>query len=477
MLQISSTGTADVRAEILESQAAFREPRPNTLESLQYQLNPISILLRGKNPMTDHIQVEHLVDWASNFDPSRLQSEDDVETKFILPFFQLLGYPETYRRGKYAINDYQPGKRGRKSETDHIYFSTDNPAKQNADTALLLIEAKKAQEHDLEGAIQQARHYGDLLKVLFLVITNGVQIKVLKRLRYQGDEIIFDITVDQLRDRILATEVYNQLQFETVTRLKEQASDPLRHIQYVKLMRTLDLYPDVQAQIAKGDFELSTVREGRHLTVRKPKVAITCELPIAFEEGSCRIAFSNIMLRGLTCHLSHEEVLTDFLVGLETLPDWEARPFLRKTVHDTFEARLGETTVNLSEHEAYELCNAVDEVCKQYKDIMMETTNALETWDFRPVKIENEQGFELLSVEPWLWEKMKQFSHEFDYDNGDSEWHIFWEQNLSIRVYSKGGPNHVVIWPKFGGGLLPSDQVDLLYVDSITYLDLLPGTP
>ena len=88
MLQISSTGTADVRAEILESQAAFREPRPNTLESLQYQLNPISILLRGKNPMTNHIQVEHLVDWASNFDPSLLQSEDDVETKFILPFFQ-----------------------------------------------------------------------------------------------------------------------------------------------------------------------------------------------------------------------------------------------------------------------------------------------------------------------------------------------------------------------------------------------------
>jgi hypothetical protein len=118
----------------------------------------------------------------------------------------------------------------------------------------------------------------------------------------------------------------------------------------------------------------------------------------------------------------------------------------------------------------------VDEVCKQYKDIMIETTNALETWDFRPEKIENELGFELFSVEPWLWEKMKQFSHEFDFDNGDSEWHIFDRQNLSIRVCPKGGPDHVIIWPKFGGGLFPSKEVDLLYIDCITYLYLYEDT-
>src|SRR6266705_2989198 len=427
--------------------------------------------------MTDQAQIEYLVNWASTFDPSLLQSEDDVETKFVLPFFKLLGYPETYRRGKHPVDDYQPGKRGRRSETDHIYFSTDDPTKQNADTALLLIEAKKVQEDDLKEAIKQARHYGEHLKTLFLVITNGIQIKVLKRLRYQEDETIFDITVDQLRDRTQATKVYNQLQFETVQRIKEQASDPLRHTQYVEIMRTLDRYPDVQAQLAKGDFELSTVQEGRHLTVVKPKVAITCELPIAFAEGRCTIKFSNIMLRGLTCRLSHAEILTDFLIGLETPPDWETRPFLYKTEQNTFEARLGETTVILSECEADELCNAVDEVCKQYKKSMIETTNTLETWDFRLVKIEDEKGFEMLSVEPWLWEKMKQFSQEFDYDNGNSEWHIFDSHSgRSIRVCPKNGPDHVVIWPRFGGDFFLSKAVDLLYVDCITYLYLYEET-
>ena len=50
--------------------------------------------------MADHASVEALVNWARAFDPSPLQSEDDVETKFVLPFFQLLGYPETHRRVK-----------------------------------------------------------------------------------------------------------------------------------------------------------------------------------------------------------------------------------------------------------------------------------------------------------------------------------------------------------------------------------------
>ncbi|GHO96306.1 hypothetical protein KSF_063540 [Reticulibacter mediterranei] len=412
------------------------------------------------------------MEWASSFNPSTLQSEDDVETKFVLPLFKLLGYPEAYRRGKYPMDDYQSRKAGRKPEADQVYFSTEEQDKQNADTALLLIEAKKREIYDLSGAIVQAKYYGNLLKPPFLVITNGQQMIVLKRHQHHDEEIIADITIEQLSDQATASTLYDQLQFETVKKLKEQLLDPLRHIQYVELMRTLERYPDIQEQLAKGDFEPSIVRDERLLSVVKSKVAITCELPIVFAEGSCQIEFSNILLRGLTCHLSHEEILTKFLIGLETPPDWEARPFLQRTKQNTFEAQLGKTTVILSKREADELCNAVDEVCKQYKAIMLKATNILETWDFRPEKIEHEKGFELLSVETWLWEKMQQFAYEFDYDKGDSEWHIFDRRNLSIRVCPKGGSDHVIIWPKFGNGLFPNGMVDLLYIDSITYLYL-----
>lgn len=306
--------------------------------------------------------VERLMAWASTIDLSSLRNEDDVETKIILPFFKLLGYPETHRRGKFPIDDYPSRKSGRKREADQVYFSTADQEKQNDDTALLLIEAKKTREHDLESAIQQAKYYGNFLKTPFLVILDGQQIIAFKRHRHHNEEKIADITINQLCDQATANTIYDQLQFETVQKLKEQLLDPLKHAQYVELMQILDRHPDIQEHLAKGDFEPSSVRDGRMLKVVKPKVAITCELPIAFAEGNCTIEFSNIMLQGLTCHLSHEEILTDFLIGLETSSEWEARPFLRKKNQNTFEVQLGKTTVILSGREADELCDVVDEV-------------------------------------------------------------------------------------------------------------------
>ena len=423
--------------------------------------------------MTDYGHIDHLIDWANTFDSSLLLSEDDVETKFVLPFFRCLGYPEENRRGKYPVNKYQSGKPGRKEEADHVYFSVSEPDKQNADTALVLVEAKRAQAHNLEGAVNQADHYAEQVKPLFLVVTDGYHLKIIKRHRYHSNEVVRDITIQELRARNTAALVYNQLQFETVKRLKEQAIDPLTYAQYVETMQTLDRYPDIRELLAKGDFEPSTKQEGRQLIVVKPKAAITCELPIAFEEGSCQIEFSSIMLRGFTCHLSHSEILTQLFIGLGTPPNWETRPFLHKTEQKTFEARLGQTSIILSENEANDLCETVDVVCQKYRDILIETTNALETWDYRPVSIEDERGFELLSVEQWLWDLMKQFSREFDYDNGNSDWHIFdSHHSWAIRVARRGCHDHVIIWPKFGGSFFPSREVDLLYVDSITYLQL-----
>src|SRR5579875_63190 len=426
--------------------------------------------------MIDFAAIRRLIDWANAYDPSLLQSEDDVETKFVTPFFQLLGYPEDCRRGKYPVNTYQSGRPGRKQEVDQIYFSVSEADKQNADTALVLVEAKK-QGRSLEDAIFQAEHYGEQIKPLFLVVTDGHYLKILRRHPHHSDEIVFNNPVQQLRNRDEMTKVYNQLQFETVKKVKEQAIDDLTHAQYVTIMRLLDRHSDIQAELAKGDFEPSTNQDGRQLTVVKPKVAITCELPIVFEEGNCNIMFSNILLRGLICHLSHTEILADLMIGLGTPPGWGTRSFLRKTEQNTFDAHLGQTSVLLSKDEAEELCDAVDEVCREYKNILIETTNALETWDFQPVSMENERGFELLSVEQWLWNLMKRFAHEFDYDNGNSDWHIFDSHSWGIRVSQKDGPDHVVILPRFGNIFSPSTQVDLIYIDCITYLHLYRNTP
>jgi hypothetical protein len=294
-----------------------------------------------------------LTNWLSTFDLNLLQNEDDVETKFILPFFRYLGYADAYRRGKYPIDIYQPGKgkRGRKPEIDQIYFSENDITKQNPSTSLLLVEAKEPQDSNLEEAIKQAKFYGN------------------------------------------------------------------------------------------------------HLT------------PLAFDEGSCSIEFSSIMLRGLTCHLSHSDILNNFLKGLGTNPRWNTRPFLQQNKQGTFEATLGQTTVILSEKEADELCQSIDIVFQRYKDIIIEAANNLETWDFFLKKIDNEVCFELLSVKRWLWDLMKEFSEEFDYDNGNTIWHTFESSVTYIRVSHKKEPDHAIIWPassKFG--------IDIFYQDSISFI-------
>ncbi len=428
--------------------------------------------------MMKHNQLDLFMMWINTFDPTVLKNEDDVETKFVLPFFRYLGYDDMYRKGKHPIDDYRPGKekRGRRPEVDQVYFSESEDTKQNHDSSLLLIEAKEPHEHNLSEAIKQAKYYGNHLTPLFLVITNGHHLIVLKRHIYRSEEIVFDISVRGLRSNTVAEQLFSQLHFETAKQLKEQGIDTLSHALYIELMNISNRYPDLQNQLAKGDFEPSIIQEKTRLTVIKPTVAIECNLPIAFKEGSCTIKFSSIMLRGLTCHLSHSEIVSNLFVGLGTSPHWETRRFLKRE-KDTFNTQLGRTTVILSEREAYDLCEAVDQICQKYKDLMIEATTILETWNFTPVIIDDTQGFLLLSVKRWLWNLMKEFADDFDYDNGDSAWHIFDSKPFMIRVSSKNLPNdYAIILPKtkttYMPGYLPNDDVDLLYIDSITYLRL-----
>ncbi len=57
--------------------------------------------------MSNYNQIDLLIEWINTFEVGFIQNEDDVETKFVLPLFQHLGYPENNRRGKYPLNIYQ----------------------------------------------------------------------------------------------------------------------------------------------------------------------------------------------------------------------------------------------------------------------------------------------------------------------------------------------------------------------------------
>ncbi len=411
--------------------------------------------------------------WLQAFDPSLLTNEAEVESKFIVPFFQLLGYPQTCCRLQYSLKMYEPssrGKRGKGQTIDQIYFSTAEQNEQTPDTSLIIVEAKEPSETHLEEALEQARSYGYRLTPLFLIVTNAHRLLVVKRHGFRGEERVFDVSLHELQEQATAKRLYHELRFEVVKQLKAQLADELTHTLYVDLMHALDGHPDLREQLAKGDFEQSRAQEGRRLTIIEPKVAVVCDLPLAFGDGACRITFSNVLLQGLTCHLTHRQILESLMTGLDTQPHWGTRRFLRKTADGNFEAQLGQATVILSEQEAQELCTCIDEVCHAYKAILVSTEETLQTWDYLPMSLPEFQlhGFCILTIQPWLWDLMLRFARAFDFLEGTSPWHVFDRGNGRLRVClsrerERGYDENVLLYPSYGPRDLPKDTVDVLY--------------
>lgn len=247
-----------------------------------------------------------------------------------------------------------------------------------------------------------------------------------------------------------------------------------RNTKYNLIEKIIRRYPDLQDVLETCDFEPSIKREDYRLVVVQPKVAIACNLPKAFREGNCEIDFSNIILRGLKISLNHQDILGQLMTGLNTQPYWNCRRFLKQLDQNYFEVNLGKTTLILSEPEALDLCFCVDAVCQEYKKSIIEFENSLETWNFEIVDIANIRGFILFSVGQKLWKLMQQFADEFDYTKGKSEWHLFHNEDSSIRV-SRGIRDHAFILPKVDRNLSLgiNNKINIIYKINHAYLECL----
>lgn len=421
--------------------------------------------------MEDEKLFNRFYTWLQKVDPRQFVNESDVREKFVAQLFFRLGYPEKCYRPDFPIKVYEPSRRGRKPEIDQAYFSTEIQAKQDADTCLVIVEAKSPIVPDLDDALGQAYYYAYRLNPFFLVVTNAYWVRILKVIGSRNEEIM-NASIEELQKRNTAQQLYRQLLFATVKRLKAEVADGLTHALHIDIMHLLDRYPDLHAQLAKGDFTRRRSREGRCLTVIEPKIAMICDLPLAFGDGACRIEFSSILLRGLTIHLSHQQILTTLMLGLGTLPSMKTRRFLREIDEETFKAHLGQTTVMLSLREAHELCYCVDEVCSLYRTIISHAENVLETWEYMPVakpRGMHMHGFHILTVQPWLWILLHRFAHEFDALSGNSPWHIFDAGNEHIRVIHDYMEEALLLYPSYN---IAGGVVELLYcIDDDRFLE------
>ena len=156
--------------------------------------------------------------------------EGEVETKFIIPLFENLGYPVGCRADKYYVrgpekysDTVNPSEKAvSKNYADFVYFSTDQQNQQSPETALIVVEAKRSSERNLDKHLPQARKYGNLLLPLFLFVTNGKKIKVLMRHQFTEEEVLFDHELTEFKSADLCREFYLKLNFETTCRIKRK---------------------------------------------------------------------------------------------------------------------------------------------------------------------------------------------------------------------------------------------------------------
>lgn len=406
---------------------------------------------------------KQFITWIQSFDYRVLQSQEDVENQFIQPMFNYLCYPETCCSQKLNFNSTNPGNNANQLENLHIYFSTDEIIQQNAETALLIVIYLSPQSNNFVDAINQARFYSLYLKPLFFIITNGYQIKIFKYLLYQREICVLDKNIYSLKGQREAFDFYHSYNFYALKGIDKSTNNNIKYSQYDLFEKTLRRH-NLQEIAAQTDFVTATVKEGDRIVVVKPKVVIECNLPKAFRAGSCLIQFSSFTLRGCKIQLNHQDILGQLITGLYTRPEWGCRRFIQQIAENAFEVNLGKTTLILSDLETADLCLCIDVIAQDYKRAIIECENLLETWDFEFVDFLGSRGVHLFSVDGELWRLMQNFANEFNYVQGKSEWHLFQQEEMVIRV-SRGIRDHAFILPKPVNylSLLPNGEIQIIY--------------
>ncbi|MBD2353323.1 hypothetical protein H6G41_01585 [Tolypothrix sp. FACHB-123] len=409
--------------------------------------------------------------WIQSFNYQILENVDDVKNRFILPMFQYLGYPNKCLKSKFTVSKYASSINSANLEINKIYLHSDVIELNNTDTAIVIIDIKNPRETNLSPAIVESSLASISVKPLFLIITNGYEIQVFQYWRYRPLHCLFDITVETLKKQEIAIDFYQTLNFLYVSSINKNLDNLFTFKHHNLLEKHLRRYAYWQDLLNQTDFQPEITQKGNQLIVVKPKVAIKCNLPQAFSEGDCEIEFSNIMFRGIKISINHRQILDNLMIGLNTQPHWQCRPFIKQVDKNIFEAVLGETTIILSELETIDLCLCIDEICQEYKKSIIEFENNLETWEFEFIEVAGIRGFKICDVEPKLWELMYKFAHEFTYYKGKSAWHLFNHENFSIRL-SRGIRDHVLITPKASSycSLLPYTKISIIYTINAIHL-------
>lgn len=166
-------------------------------------------------------------------------------------------------------------------------------------------------------------------------------------------------------------------------------------------------------------------------------VMVHCYLP-KFPEihGSMMIAFQSLRIRDCFITFSHSEIVNTIFQGIGSSPEDRFRGFIVATdiVKNICIVQLGNNRFTISLDEARQLCDLIDKVALRYINAVRSIEMVYKTESF---EYSQNNRFRLLKISRSLWKDILEFAHEFDYENGDTEWHIFDGKAIYLKVFCK----------------------------------------
>jgi hypothetical protein len=141
--------------------------------------------------------------WFDSLQDKEFRTEKEVETKFILPLLEKLGFVEDDRFDAMPVNAAH-GSRSTILEIDFAMFDSGSEELENQ--VLLVVEAKKEhrliKQAELEKAQRQTKSYSVWLGCHFGLITDSRTIQVLDLMpNIGGMEVLFECSREELKSK------------------------------------------------------------------------------------------------------------------------------------------------------------------------------------------------------------------------------------------------------------------------------------
>ena len=175
--------------------------------------------------MYDETPIVRLI---NDYKKSKIQSEAEVRSKFIVPLLRLLGYPAEYRAENFPVYGFEGRKKLHAKFADFIQFSDPDFAVHRGSKeedkkwvhshSLLVAEAKKPGKMPKDDDLGQAQFYATWTKAVAYIETDGERFIARVSNKTQNDYEVLNVKVDELA----SSSKLQLLRYESVKRIKKE---------------------------------------------------------------------------------------------------------------------------------------------------------------------------------------------------------------------------------------------------------------